>query len=93
MKKENEQTISGLWTEQEHYVFLATVLFFRRNGKDLSTKDILDFYNLVREVSEKDRINVILSPKSQTQISAKLNQLQKEEDTQRVCGLINYLPQ
>ena len=93
MKKENEQTISGLWSEQEHYVFLATVLLFRRNGKDLSTKDMLDFYNLVREVSEKDRINVILSPKTQTQISAKLKQLQKEEDTQRVCGLINYLPQ
>ena len=92
MKKENEQTISGLWTEQEHYVFLAIVILFRKIGKDLDTKEMLRFYNLVREVSEKDGIKVILSPKTQTQMRSKLSHLQKEEDVQKVCGLINYLP-
>jgi len=47
MKWENEQTISRLRTEQEHYVFLATVILFRKIGRNLSAKEILWFYDLI----------------------------------------------
>ena len=92
MKKENEQTLSGMWTPQEHYIFVSIVMTLRKSGNSLEVSDISSLYAAVKQIIECDAINIVLSPKSDTQIRSKLNQLLKEEEIQQSCGTINYLP-
>ena len=92
MKKENEQTVSGMWTSQEHYVFISIIMILRKSRKSLEIKDISGLYATVKEIVECDGINIALSPKSDAQIRSKLNQLFKEEEIHQVCGTTHYLP-
>ena len=92
MKKENEQTLSGMWTSQEHYIFTSIIMILRKSKKSLEIKDIADLYAAVKETVECDGINIMLSPKSEVQIKSKLNQLFKDEEIHQVCGTTNYLP-
>lgn len=92
MKKENEQTLSGMWTSEEHYIFISIIMILRKSKKSLEIKDISGLYTAVKEMVECDGINIALSSKSDTQIRSKLNQLLKEEEIQKACGATNYLP-
>ena len=93
MKEQNEQTISGLWTEHEHYVFVAlTNKAFKMKGREMNSKSILELYMLIQQVIERDCISLVLSNKTEAQINGKLAQLIKEEKIQKECGTINYLP-
>ena len=94
MKKENEQTLSGMWTPQEHYIFLSIVMSLRKSKSSASVEisDVSSLYDAVKEVVECDAIDIALSPKNDAQLRGKLNQLLKEEEARQVCGTINYLP-
>ena len=61
MKEQNEQTISGLWTEHEHYVFVAlTNKAFKMKGREMNSKSILELYMLIQQVIERDCISLVL---------------------------------
>ena len=92
MKSENEQTISEPWTKHEHYVFVASYKTLKRIGKQINTTNLLELYNLVKQIADQDSIDVILANKTAPQITSKLHQQQKEIDVQTKCGKINYLP-
>jgi len=92
MKVENEQTISGLWTDHEHYVFVAAVTTLKAKQIEPNSESILQSYTMIQQIVERDGIDLILSNKTKNRISGKLLQLYKEEHMQKVCGKINYLP-
>lgn len=93
MKIHNEQTLSGIWTSAEHYVFLAIVLHLQKMNKvPLQATDITNLYDKVKKITELDSIGVFLSPKTAAQINAKIKQLDKEDSIAKNCGIINYIP-
>ena len=92
MKNQNEQTISGLWTKHEHYIFVASVDALRKTNKELNAQDILELYKSIQQIIERDGINVVLSNKTHSQVNCKLSQYKKEDNAQQTCGKINYLP-
>ena len=92
MKSHNEQTISGLWTEHGHYVFVAAFNALKQDSKDVNATNLLQLYNQVQQVIERDGIDIILANKTLPQVASKLSQQVKEIDIQAKCGKINYLP-
>jgi len=64
MKEENEQTISGLWTEHEHYVFVALIRALKSTAKEVNSKCILELYSLIQQVTERDSINLVQQDRS-----------------------------
>ena len=92
MKSHNEQTISGLWTEHEHYLFVAAFNALKQDSKDVNATNLLQLYNQVQQVIERDGIDIILANKTLPQVASKLSQQVKEIDIQAKCGKINYLP-
>ena len=86
MKNQNEQTISGLWTKHEHYIFVASVDALRKTNKELNAQDILELYKSIQQIIERDGINVVLSNKTHSQVNCKLSQYKKEDNAQQTCG-------
>ena len=74
MKKHNEQTISGFWTKHEHYVFVASVDALRKDSTKLTASDVLELYKFIQQIIDRDRINVVLSNKTQSQVNGKFCQ-------------------
>ena len=87
MKLQNEQTIAGIWTPHEHYVFVAIVEHCRSQQSSLEAEEITAIYESIRNT---DFISDVLSVKTASQVKAKLDQLLKEEGISKVCGSTNY---
>ena len=87
MKVQNEQTMSGIWTPHEHYVFLSIVEYFRNQQSALKVEEIADMYESIRTT---DFMSDILSIKATSQVKAKLDHFLKEEQVSNVCGGTNY---
>ena len=89
---ENKQTVSGIWTPHEHYIFSAIISYLRIKEKPVQAKEIAALYTTIREITIQDSIPIVLTNKTEGQIHSKLLHFLKEEGIAQVCGNINYLP-
>lgn len=92
MKKENEQTISGIWTPHEHHVFSAIVSYLRMKKITVKPAEIATLYTKIKEITIEDSIPIVLTNKTEAQHHSKLQHFLKEEGIAQACGTINYLP-
>ena len=92
MEKMDEQPLCGMWTAEEHYIFLAITEHIKNTHRNVTAELLCQIYTDVVQSVQYECISLSLSSKSMAQINSKLQHLTKEELTAKTCGLTSYLP-
>ena len=80
MKKENEQTISRIWTPHEHHVFTAIVSYLRMKKITVKPAEITTLYTKIKEITIEDSIPIVLTNKTEAQHHSKLLHFLKRKE-------------